>query len=172
MSSPQINNLILAGCILSYTSVLLMGIDSTLLGKRSSESAMNFICAVSSSHWTTLSLSLIDHQGSRVDVVHRLHHLLRRHIQQDMACTYHIHQRQRFETSNRTAIAFAALLTLVSLGSERLPFVHHRRRSLRRRHRSPRLVADSRSAQNLQGHQSAAGRTSSAVHSHASVLHA
>jgi hypothetical protein len=46
MSSPQINNLIIAGCILSYTSVLLMGIDSTLLGKRSSESAMNFICAV------------------------------------------------------------------------------------------------------------------------------
>jgi gamma-aminobutyric acid type B receptor len=48
MSSPQINNLIIAGCILSYTSVLLMGIDSTLLGKRSSESAMNFICAVRS----------------------------------------------------------------------------------------------------------------------------
>ncbi len=47
MSSPQINNLIIAGCILAYTSVLLMGIDSTLLGKRSSESAMNFICAVS-----------------------------------------------------------------------------------------------------------------------------
>lgn len=46
MSSPQINNLIIAGCILSYTSVLLMGIDSTLLGRRSSESAMNFICAV------------------------------------------------------------------------------------------------------------------------------
>ncbi|CAF1154021.1 unnamed protein product [Rotaria sp. Silwood1] len=46
MSSPQINNLIIAGCILSYTSVLLMGIDSTLLGKRSSESAMNFICAI------------------------------------------------------------------------------------------------------------------------------
>ncbi len=46
MSSPQINNLIIGGCILAYTSVLLMGIDSTLLGKRSSESAMNFICAV------------------------------------------------------------------------------------------------------------------------------
>ncbi|CAF3398127.1 unnamed protein product [Rotaria socialis] len=45
MSSPQINNLIIAGCILSYASVLLMGIDSTLLGKRSSESSMNFICA-------------------------------------------------------------------------------------------------------------------------------
>ncbi|CAF1243048.1 unnamed protein product [Adineta steineri] len=45
MSSPQINNLIIAGCILSYTSVLLMGIDSTLLGERNSESAMNFICA-------------------------------------------------------------------------------------------------------------------------------
>lgn len=48
MSSPQINNLIIFGCILAYTSVLLMGIDSTLLGKRSSESAMNFICAVRS----------------------------------------------------------------------------------------------------------------------------
>ncbi len=48
MSSPQINNLIIAGCILSYTSVLLMGIDSTLLGKRSSTSAMDFICAVRS----------------------------------------------------------------------------------------------------------------------------
>ena len=46
MSSPQINNLIIAGCILAYTSVLLMGIDSTLLGKNSSKSAMNFICAV------------------------------------------------------------------------------------------------------------------------------
>ncbi|CAF2113067.1 unnamed protein product [Rotaria magnacalcarata] len=46
MSSPQINNLIIAGCILAYTSVLLMGIDSTLLGERSSEAAMNFICAI------------------------------------------------------------------------------------------------------------------------------
>ncbi|CAM4744693.1 unnamed protein product [Rotaria magnacalcarata] len=45
MSSSQINNLIIAGCILSYTSVLLMGIDSTLLGKRNSELSMNFICA-------------------------------------------------------------------------------------------------------------------------------
>ncbi|CAF0857377.1 unnamed protein product [Adineta ricciae] len=45
MSSPQINNLIIAGCILSYTSVLLMGVDSSLLGKRNSVSAMNFICA-------------------------------------------------------------------------------------------------------------------------------
>ncbi|UJR31296.1 hypothetical protein I4U23_018794 [Adineta vaga] len=45
MSSPQINNLIIAGCILSYTSVLLMGIDSSLLGKQNSISAMNFICA-------------------------------------------------------------------------------------------------------------------------------
>jgi gamma-aminobutyric acid type B receptor len=48
MSSPQLNNLIIAGCILSYTSVLLMGIDSTLLGERSSTSAMDFICAVRS----------------------------------------------------------------------------------------------------------------------------
>lgn len=46
MSSPQINNLILAGCILSYTSILLMGIDSTLLGERSSKFTMNIICAV------------------------------------------------------------------------------------------------------------------------------
>ncbi|CAF3143315.1 unnamed protein product [Rotaria socialis] len=46
MSSPQINNLIIAGSILAYTSVLLMGIDSTLLGRRSSEAAMNFICAI------------------------------------------------------------------------------------------------------------------------------
>jgi len=46
MSSPQINNLILAGCILAYTSILLMGIDSTLLGERSSKYTMNFICAV------------------------------------------------------------------------------------------------------------------------------
>lgn len=46
MSSPQINNLIIAGSILCYISVLLMGVDSTLLGQRSSESAMNFICAV------------------------------------------------------------------------------------------------------------------------------
>ncbi|UJR15409.1 hypothetical protein I4U23_002356 [Adineta vaga] len=45
MSSPQINNLIIAGCILSYISVLLMGIDSSLLGIRNSEAAMNFICA-------------------------------------------------------------------------------------------------------------------------------
>ncbi|CAF0968909.1 unnamed protein product [Adineta steineri] len=45
MSSPQINNLIIAGCIFSYISVLLMGIDSTLLGKRYSDAAMNFICA-------------------------------------------------------------------------------------------------------------------------------
>jgi len=46
MSSPQINNLIIAGCILSYTSVLLNGMDSTFLGKRSSRTMMNFICAV------------------------------------------------------------------------------------------------------------------------------
>ena len=46
MSSPQINNLIIAGCILSYISVLLMGIDSSLLGMENSQAAMNFICAV------------------------------------------------------------------------------------------------------------------------------
>ena len=46
MSSPQINNLIIAGCILAYISVLLMGIDSSLLGIRNSNAAMNFICAV------------------------------------------------------------------------------------------------------------------------------
>ncbi|CAF1031984.1 unnamed protein product [Adineta ricciae] len=45
MSSPQINNLIIAGCILSYISVLLMGIDSSLLGMQNSQAAMNFICA-------------------------------------------------------------------------------------------------------------------------------
>ena len=53
MSSPQINNLIIAGCILSYTSVLLMGIDSTLLGQNSSESTMNFICAVRATFQST-----------------------------------------------------------------------------------------------------------------------
>lgn len=58
MSSPQINNLIILGCILAYTSVLLMGIDSTLLGKRSSESAMNFICAVRSIHPIKNSIDL------------------------------------------------------------------------------------------------------------------
>ena len=56
MSSPQINNLIIAGCILSYTSVLLMGIDSTLLGQNSSKSTMNFICAVRTTVHSTSDL--------------------------------------------------------------------------------------------------------------------
>ena len=82
MSSPQINNLIIAGCILSYTSVLLMGIDSTLLGKRSSESMMNFVCAVSfvfdeRNRFVDRSVR----SGARVDAVHWFHSLLRGHIQ-------------------------------------------------------------------------------------------
>ncbi len=63
MSSPQINNLIIAGCILSYTSVLLMGIDSTLLGKKSSEAAMNFICAVCGSFLFASILFHIDYRS-------------------------------------------------------------------------------------------------------------
>ncbi|CAF3027781.1 unnamed protein product [Rotaria sp. Silwood2] len=70
MSSPQINNLIIAGCILSYTSVLLMGIDSTLLGKRSSESAMNFICAARV--WT-LSIGFTISFGAILSKTWRVH---------------------------------------------------------------------------------------------------
>jgi len=69
MSSPQINNLIIAGCILSYTSVLLMGIDSTLLGKRSSESAMNFICAVRFLFYIEI-LYKIYFKGTYMDIIY------------------------------------------------------------------------------------------------------
>ncbi len=71
MSSPQINNLIIAGCILSYTSVLLMGIDSTLLGERSSTSAMDFICAVSSNPvFFHIDIIEIDFKGTYMDIIH------------------------------------------------------------------------------------------------------
>jgi gamma-aminobutyric acid type B receptor len=30
MSSPNLNNLIIIGCVLSYTSVIILGLDSTL----------------------------------------------------------------------------------------------------------------------------------------------
>ncbi|CAF1022452.1 unnamed protein product [Rotaria sordida] len=83
MSSPQINNLIIAGCILSYTSVLLMGIDSTLLGKRSSESAMNFICAARV--WTlsigfTISFGAIFSKTWRVHTIFTKVHASKRAI--------------------------------------------------------------------------------------------
>lgn len=76
MSSPQINNLILAGCILSYTSVLLMGIDSTLLGKRSSESAMNFICAVSREKKYRKFFNEIIRLGSSLDFIDRFYNFI------------------------------------------------------------------------------------------------
>ena len=86
MSSPQINNLIIAGCILSYTSVLLMGIDSTLLGKRSSKSAMNFICAVRSivsflffCHGRCSRLLIL--AGKNMDIINWFYHFIRSDIQ-------------------------------------------------------------------------------------------
>jgi hypothetical protein len=75
MSSPQINNLIIAGCILSYTSVLLMGVDSTLLGKISSESAMNFICAVR----FVCSVEIVGHwyfKGAYLDFINWFYYII------------------------------------------------------------------------------------------------
>lgn len=43
MSSPYLNNMIIIGCILTYTSVILLGLDSSL----TSESNFPYICAVS-----------------------------------------------------------------------------------------------------------------------------
>lgn len=43
MSSPYLNNLIIIGCVLTYTSVILLGLDSRLL----SESNFPYICTVS-----------------------------------------------------------------------------------------------------------------------------
>lgn len=43
MSSPYLNNLIIIGCILTYTSVILLGLDSGL----TSETNFPYICAVS-----------------------------------------------------------------------------------------------------------------------------
>lgn len=42
MSSPYLNNLIIIGCILTYTSVILLGLNSGL----TSESNFPYICAV------------------------------------------------------------------------------------------------------------------------------
>ena len=75
MSSPQINNLIIAGCILSYISVLLMGIDSTLLGERSSTSAMDFICAVSLNSFH-IGIIEIDFKGTYLDIIHRFYDIV------------------------------------------------------------------------------------------------
>lgn len=44
MSSPYLNNMIIIGCILTYTSVILLGLDSSL----TSEANFPYICAVSS----------------------------------------------------------------------------------------------------------------------------
>lgn len=43
MSSPYLNNIIVVGCMLTYTSVILLGMDSGL----SSEANFPIICAVS-----------------------------------------------------------------------------------------------------------------------------
>lgn len=43
MSSPYLNNLIIIGCVLTYTSVILLGLDSRLL----SEANFPYICTVS-----------------------------------------------------------------------------------------------------------------------------
>jgi gamma-aminobutyric acid type B receptor len=41
MSSPNLNNLIIIGCVLSYTSVIILGLDSTL----TSQAAFPYVCA-------------------------------------------------------------------------------------------------------------------------------
>lgn len=43
MSSPYLNNLIIIGCVFTYTSVILLGLDSRLL----SEANFPYICTVS-----------------------------------------------------------------------------------------------------------------------------
>ena len=40
MSSPHLNNIIIVGCILTYTSVILLGLDSEL----TSEGTFPYIC--------------------------------------------------------------------------------------------------------------------------------
>ena len=42
MSSPNLNNLIIVGCLLCYSSVIILGLDSSL----TSEPAFRYICTV------------------------------------------------------------------------------------------------------------------------------
>ena len=42
MSSPNLNNLIIVGCLLSYSGVIILGLDSSL----TSEPAFRYICTV------------------------------------------------------------------------------------------------------------------------------
>ena len=55
MSSPYLNNLIIIGCILTYTSVILLGVDSSLTG----EDNFHYICAVSTVQWLIFADVLI-----------------------------------------------------------------------------------------------------------------
>ena len=47
MSSPVLNNIILVGCMLAYISMILMGINSSLLPQTAFiDMIMNVVCAV------------------------------------------------------------------------------------------------------------------------------
>ena len=101
MSSPNLNNLIIVGCLLCYSSVIILGLDSSL----TSEPAFRYICTVkvlSCKLWQTVSrLAIMIVQASSFYLLSSfegvgadggLHSVIRVDVLQDVASALHLHK--------------------------------------------------------------------------------
>ena len=100
MSSPNLNNLIIVGCLLCYSSVIILGLDSSL----TSEPAFRYICTVkvlSCKLWQTVSRLAITYDCTSFIILSsfkgmgadgRLHSVIRVDVLQDVASALHLHK--------------------------------------------------------------------------------
>ena len=100
MSSPNLNNLIIVGCLLCYSSVIILGLDSSL----TSEPAFRYICTVKvlpCKLWQTVSRLAITYDCTSFIILSsfkgvgadgRLHSVIRVDVLQDVASALHLHK--------------------------------------------------------------------------------
>ena len=100
MSSPNLNNLIIVGCLLCYSSVIILGLDSSL----TSEPAFRYICTVkvlSCKLWQTVSRLAITYDCTSFIILSSfkgvgadggLHSVIRVDVLQDVASALHLHK--------------------------------------------------------------------------------
>lgn len=111
MSSPHLNNLIIVGCMLTYSSVIFLGLDSQL----SSETAFPYICTARA--WLLMAgFSLAF--GSMFSKTWRVHSIFTDVKLNKKVSLIVLPARRFYAVANRCGIRF------VCLGDKRLPIVH------------------------------------------------
>lgn len=108
MSSPHLNNLIIVGCMLTYSSVIFLGLDSQL----SSETAFPYICTARA--WLLMAgFSLAF--GSMFSKTWRVHSIF---------TDVKLNKKVSLSTVSIHPSLLTVATSVFSLGDKRLPIVH------------------------------------------------